>query len=72
MADTVEIELFSFLKQQIIGCIHFKSSRLGLQPLSLGVVDAAVQFYSAGALVWNYLFCTLVIRLALSIHFSQF
>ncbi len=68
-ADTVEIQ--SFLKQQILR-IYYKSSILGLQPLSLGVVDAVVQFYSVGAPVRNHSFHTLVIWLALSIHVAQF
>ena len=30
MADAVEIEYFSFLKQQIVGRIYWESERLGL------------------------------------------
>ncbi len=40
--DVIEIECFSFLKQQIIRRIYWESQRLGLQPLSTAVIDAVV------------------------------
>ncbi len=61
MADAVEIVCFSFLKQQIVRRIYWKSERLELQPLSGQVIDAVVQFYCAGSPVWNYSLFTVVI-----------
>ncbi len=72
MADAVEIECFSFLKQQIVRRIYWESERLGLQPLSGQVIDTVVQYYCAGSPVWNYSLRTVVIRLALSIHLAYF
>ncbi len=68
MAVTVKIEAFSFLLRRI----YFESERLGMQPLSLAVVDAVVQYYSVGSPVWNHLFRTLMVCLALSIHIVYF
>ncbi len=68
MANVIEIESFSFLKQQIISRIYWESERQELQPLSLGVIDAVVQHHHLGSPVWNYSFKTLVVQLAFSIH----
>ena len=72
MADAVEIECFSFLKQQIVRRIYFESNRLGLQPLSTPVVDAVVQYYCVGSPVWNFSLRTVVVRLALSVHLAPY
>ncbi len=72
IVDVIEIECFSFLKQQIIRHIYFESNRLGLQPLSTAVVDAVVQYYCAGSPVWNFSLQTVVVRLALSIHLAPY
>ncbi len=45
---------------------------MGLQPLSRQVIDAVVNFYCAGSLVWNVCLCTMVIRLAFSIHIAPY
>ncbi len=70
--DSVEIEAWSFIKQQIIRRLCFKAHQLGQQPLSHRVIDLVVQYYSVGAPTWNYNLRTLVIRLSLSIHLAQF
>ncbi len=70
--DVVELETWSFLKQQILRKIYFFGAQMGLQPLSRQVIDAVVQFYCAGSPVWNYSLRTMVVRLALGIHLAQF
>ncbi len=55
--DTIEVKAFLFLYQQIVWCIYFEANKQGLQPLSLGVIKAVVQFYHQGALGWNYSSC---------------
>ena len=70
--DVVDHEAYSFLKQQIVRHIHLESNRLGLQPLSQGVVDAVCQHCHQGTHLWNHSFCTLVVCSALSIHIAQF
>ena len=70
--DTVEIESWSYIKQQIVRKIYFFSQQMGVQPLPTQVVDAVVNFYLAGAPVYNYSLRTLVIRMALAIHLAQF
>ncbi len=42
--DTVEVEAWSFIRQQILRKIYFYSSQMGLQPLSNQVVDAIVVY----------------------------
>ena len=69
--DAINVEAYSFVRQQFMHRIYYESNRQGLQLLSLGVVDAMVQFFYQGVPVWNYSFCTLVIRLALSFHIAQ-
>ncbi len=64
----VEIKNLSFIKQQIIRWIYWELERQGLQPLSLGVIDAFVQYFHVLSPVWNYSFWTSVVRLAFSIH----
>ena len=66
--DTVEVESWSFIRQQIVCKIYFFSHQMGVQPLSTQVVDAVVNFDSAGAPVYNHSFRTFVIRMALAIH----
>ncbi len=70
--DTVEVESWSFIRQQIVCKIYFFSHQMGMQPLSTQVVDAVVNFYSAGAPYYNHSFQTLVIQMALAIHLAQF
>ncbi len=68
--DSVEIEAWIFNKQQIVRRLRFEAHWLGQQPLSHGVIDLVVQYYSVGAPTWNYNLRTLVIRLTLSIHLA--
>ena len=70
--DVVEIEAWSFLTQQILRKIYFFSAQMGLQPLSRQVIDAVVNYYCAGSPVWNVCLCTMVIRLAFSIHVAPY
>ncbi len=70
--DVVELETWSFLKQQILQKIWFVSAQMGLQPLSRQVIDTVVQFYCAGLPTWNYSLHTMVVHLALGIHLAQF
>ncbi len=70
--DTVEVESWSFIRQQIVRKIYFYSHQIGMQPLSTQVVDAVVNFYSVGAPFYNHSFRTLVIRMALAIHLAWF
>ncbi len=72
MANAIEVEAILFMKQQILQRIYNECHRQGLQPLSLGVINAVVQFFHQGAPVWNYSFHTLIMRLTLSIHITQF
>ncbi len=69
--DNVEHECWNFLKQQIQCKILFYSNQYGLQPLSLQVIDAVVNYFSAGSLVYNHSFRMVVIRLALDIHLAH-
>ncbi len=70
--DIVEVESWSFIRQQIVRKIYFYSHQMGLQPLSTQVIDAVVNFYMAGAPFYNHSFQTMVIRMALAIHLARF
>ncbi len=70
--DVIEIESWSYIKQQIVRKIYQFSQQMGMQPLSTQVVDAVVNFYSAGAPMYNHSLRTLVIRMALAIHLARF
>ncbi len=45
---------------------------MGLQPLSNQVIDAVVNFYSAGAPVYNHSLCTMAVHLVLGIHLARY
>ncbi len=70
--DIVEVESWSFIRQQIVRKIYFFSHQIRMQPLSAQVVGAVVNFYSAVAPFYNHSFQTLVIRMALAIHLARF
>ncbi len=70
--DTIDIEAFSFMWQQIVRRILYEVNRQGLQLPSLGVIDAVVQYFHQGVPVWNHSFLTILVGLALSIHLAQF
>ncbi len=70
--DVVEIEAWSFLKQQILRRIYFVSAQMGLQPLSRPVIDDVVSYFCAGSPVWNVCLHTMVVRLAFSIHIAPY
>ncbi len=69
--DNVEYKCWNCLKQQIQCKILLYSNQYGLQPLSLQVIDAVVNYFSAGSPVYNHSFKTVVIRLALGIHLAH-
>ena len=69
--DVVELEAWSFLKQQILRRIYFVSAQMGMQPLSRPVIDNVVAYFSAGSPVWNASLRTMVVRLALGIHLAH-
>ncbi len=70
--DMVELEAWSFLKQQIVRRIYFVCTRMGLQPLSKPVIDNVVAYFSAGSPVSNICLGTMVIRLAFNIHVAPY
>ena len=70
--DVVEIEAWSFLKQQILRRIYFVSAQMGLQPLSRPVIDDVVSYFCGGSPVWNVCLRTMVVRLAFSIHIAPY
>ena len=70
--DVVELEAWSFLKQQIVRRIYFVSTHMGLQPLSRPVIDNVVAYFCAGSPVWNVCLRTMVIRLAFNIHIAPY
>ncbi len=59
--DVVELEAWSFLKQEIVRRIYFVSTCMGLQPLSRPVIDNVMAYFSAGSPVWNVCLRTMVI-----------
>ncbi len=52
--DAIDIEALSFTQQQIIRRILYEVNRQGLQLLSLGVINAMVQYFHQGVPVWNH------------------
>ncbi len=59
--DHIELECWNFLRQQIQRKIYFFSIQFGVQPLSLQVIDAVVNYFSAGSPVYNHSFWTVVV-----------
>ncbi len=70
--DVVELETWSFLKQQIVRRIYFVSAHMGLQPLSRLVIDNVVAYFCAGSPVWNACLHTMVVQLAFNIHIAPY
>ncbi len=69
--DLVEVESFSFLRQEIARGIIFESDRQNQSPLSRGVIDHMINQFSYLAPVANQCFRTLVIRIAFNVYLSQ-
>ncbi len=59
--DVVELETWSFLKQQILRRIYFVSAQMEMQPLSRPVIDNVVGYFCAGSPVWNACLRTMVV-----------
>ncbi len=59
--DHIELECWNFVKQQIQRKIYFYSTQFGVQPLSLQVINAVMNYFLAGSPVYNHSFQTVVI-----------
>ncbi len=71
MADVVEIEALSFLKQEITRRLIIVSHLQNRSPLAGSVIDQVIDQFSVFAPVRNQCFRALVVRLAMNIHLSQ-
>ena len=69
--DLVELEAFSFLRQEIMRRIIFEADLQHRSPLLRGVIDHVINQFSYLAPVANQCFRTLVIRLAFNVYLSQ-
>ncbi len=71
MADLVEVEALSYLKQEItrrlILVLHYQNR----SPLASSVIDQVIDWFAVFAPLRNQCFRTLVVRLALNVHLSQ-
>ncbi len=71
MADLVEVEAFSFLRQEITRWLIIVSCALDQSPLAYVVINQVIDHFSIFAPMQNQCFRILVIRLALQVHLSQ-
>ncbi len=71
MADVVEIEALSFIKQEITRRLILVSQKQNRSPLCASVIDLVINQFSIFALVRNQCFCAMVVRLAMNVHLSQ-
>ncbi len=71
MSDVVEIEAFSFLKQEISRRLILVSRALDQSPLAYVVINQVIDHFAQLVPVRNQCFRILVIRLALQVHLSQ-
>ncbi len=69
--DVVEIEAFSFLRQEITRRLIIVSQALNQSLLAYQVINQVIDHFSQLAPVNNQCFRILVIRLALQVHLSQ-
>ncbi len=69
--DLVEVEAFSFLRQEITRRIILEADQLHQSPLSGTVIDRVVHQFSYLAPVANQCFRTLVVCLAFNVFLSQ-
>ncbi len=70
--DVVEVEAFSFLRQEITRHLIIVSRAQNRSPLASSVIDSVIDHFGVFTPVRNQSFRTLVIRLALNVHLSQF
>ncbi len=71
MADIVEIEAFSFFKQEISQRLILVSRALNRSPLAYVVINQVIDHFAQLAPVRNQCFRILVICLSLQVHLSQ-
>ncbi len=71
MADLVEVEALSFLKQEITQRLIIVAHIQNRSPLTAGMIDQVIDYFAVFAPIRNQCFRTLVIRLALNVHLSQ-
>ncbi len=69
--DIVEIEAFSFIRQEISCRLMVEADGQNRSPLSQSVIDPVVAELSYLAPTANQCFRTLVVRLALNVHLSR-
>ncbi len=70
MADLIEVEVLSYLKQEITRRLivsHYQNR----SPLASSVIDQVIDWFVVFAPLRNQCFRTLVVRLALNVHLSQ-
>ena len=71
MADVVEIEALSFIKQEITRRLILVSQQQNRSPLCASVIDQVIDQFSIFAPVRNQCFRAMVVRLAMNVHLSQ-
>ncbi len=71
MADVVEIEALSFIKQEVTRRLIIVSRLQNQSPLAASVIDQVIDQFSIFAPVKNQCFRALVVRLAMNVHLSQ-
>ncbi len=69
--DTVEIEAYSFICQEITRHLIFEAHRQNRSVLAQSVIDAVVDHFDQLALVPNVCFQTLVLHLAFMVFNAQ-
>ncbi len=69
--DIVEIEAFSFLRQEISRQLIIVSRAQNRSPLAYSVINQVIDYFSVYTPVNNQCFHILVIRLALNVHLAQ-
>ncbi len=68
----VEVEAFSFLRQEITHHLIIVSRAQNRSPLAYSVINTVINHFSVFAPVRNQSFRILVIHLALNVHLAQF
>lgn len=71
MEDLIEVEAWSYIKQEITRCLIVEAHIRGVSPLSQVVIIVVIQSFSALAPSNNQCFRTVVVRCALNAHLSQ-
>ena len=71
MADLIEVEALSFLKQEITQQLIIVSHIQNRSPLAACMIDQVIDYFAVFAPVRNQCFRTLVIRLVMNVHLSH-